>query len=100
MATLYVAEFSTIGGRSNFPVAGAQCPPLAEQTISMSGTSAQASNGFGTNTKFIRINTDAICSIAFGANPTAATTDMRLAANQTEYFAVIPGQKIAAITNS
>ena len=101
MATLYVAEFVTIGGTGNFPVAGAQVAPVAEQTVSIGGTSVQSST-FNANTTFVRIHTDAICSIAFGTNPTATTAKMRMAANQTEYFSVPPGAsyKVATITNT
>ena len=47
----------------------------------------------------IRVHCDAICSISIGNSPVATTTNKRLAANQTEYFGVIPGQQIAVITN-
>ena len=65
----------------------------------MSGTSAQSS-AFNAATRFIRVHTDAICSILIGSNPTATTAKKRLAADQTEYFAVNSGDKIAAITNT
>lgn len=99
MATLYIAEFAALSGTANFPVAGAFAPPIAEQTVGISGSSAPSA-AFNTNTKFVRIHTDAICSIKFGASPTAAATNMRMAANQTEYFGVVPGQKVAVITNT
>jgi hypothetical protein len=97
MATLYISEYSGIGFGSNQSLP--QEPPLAEQTVSMSGTSAQSS-AFNAATRFIRVHTDAICSILIGSNPTATTAKKRLAADQTEYFAVNSGDKIAAITNT
>lgn len=102
MAVLYVAEFVSTGGTGNFPVAGAQVPPVAEQVVAIGGASTQCTNAFDKNTAFVRIHTDAICSIAFGTNPTATTVKMRLAANQTEYFAVPLGQsyKVAVISNT
>ena len=99
MATLYIAEFASVGGTGNFVVAGAFAPPITEQTVAIGGGSLQSA-AFNTNTSFIRVHTDAICSIAFGTNPTASAAKMRLAASQTEYFSVVPGQKIAVITNS
>ena len=99
MAVLYITEFNAIGGGGNFPVGGAYQPPVAEQTVAIGGSSAN-SNAFNSNTLFVRLHADAICSIEFGAAPTASTTTARMAANQTEYFNVVPGQKVAVITNT
>ena len=100
MAFLYVTEFASIGGISNFPIQSAQTPALAEQRVAISG-SHHESAAFDTNTKFVRLNTDAICSVAFGTSATAATTsDARMAANQTEYFSVLPGQLVSVIANT
>jgi hypothetical protein len=102
MATLYVAEFVAGGGTANFPLAAAQTAPSAEQTVAIGGSSTQCTNAFKATTYIIRIHTDAICSIAWGTNPTASSANMRLAANQTEYFAVPLGAnyKVAVITNN
>jgi hypothetical protein len=101
MATLYVAEFATVGGTSNFGVAGGQIPPIREQTVTISGASVAIVSAFTTNTRFIRIHADAICSVAFGTTPTATVANMRFAANQTEYFSVPqPSYKLAVISNT
>src|SRR5689334_1260206 len=98
MATLYVTEFETLAGAMN----GGNgqmgvMPPLAEQTVSLSGTSAQSS-AFNKNTRVVRLHTDAICSVEFGTNPTATAAKARMAANQTEYFALsVSGLKVAGI---
>lgn len=97
MTTLYVAEFER---NRNQWVQIANMPPLAEQTIAISGSSTQATNAFNAKTALIRVETDTICSIAIGANPTAATTNMRMAADQVEYFSVQPNHKIAVILNT
>lgn len=100
MAVLFVTEFermgvAVIGGdQSQLPM----MPPLAEQTVAIGGGSVQSS-AFNAKTSFIRVHTDAICSIAIGTSPTASATTMRFAAGQTEYLAVGPAQKIAVITN-
>lgn len=99
MATLYISEYaasSTHDSRNAYTVLE---PPLAEQTVSISGSSAQSS-AFGTTTHVIRVHTDAICSILVGANPTATTAKKRLPADWTEYFGVQPGAIIAVITNT
>ena len=38
--------------------------------------------------------------IPFGADPTATADSKRMAAGQTEYFTVAPGDKVAVITNT
>jgi len=107
MATLYIREYVGIGAASNATgigqallevQAGAE-PAVTDQTVAISGSSAQSA-AFNAKTYLVRIHTDSICSILFGANPTAAATNARLAANQTEYFIVQPGQKVAVISNS
>jgi hypothetical protein len=100
MATLYISEYAQLGdlGSSSELLPLSLEPPLAEQTVALSGASAQ-SNAFGPFTKYIRVHTDAICSILVGSNPTATTAKKRIPADHTEYFGVKPGDKIAAITN-
>lgn len=101
MAVLYLSEYVMVGaiglGGNAAPVAYE--PSNAEQTVAIAVGSTQSS-AFKANTNFIRVHVDAICSIAIGANPTATATVKRLAANQTEYFAVPNGYKIAVIQNT
>ena len=100
MATLYIAEYERMGVSSRgIAVPVALGPPLAEQTVAIAGASAQSS-AFNASTKFIRVHTDAICSVLVGSNPTAAATNQRMAADATEYFGVSSGDKIAVITNT
>lgn len=79
------------------PVAGDE--GIDQAPVDFSGGAAQSA-AFGSTTRFIRVNTDAVCSISFGSNPTATTSNRRLAANQTEYFGVIGGRKLSAIANT
>jgi hypothetical protein len=103
MSVLYVTEFSGVAssqlGGSYTQVS--REPPLADQTVAI-GVSSVASAAFNTSTTLIRVHTDAICSVAIGATPTAAATNRRMAANQTEYFGVPQGLnfKIAVINNT
>ena len=100
MAFMYITEFASEGvdakGRE-IPVA--KQLPIAEQRVSISGTSAQSAT-LNEDTAFVRINVDENTGVLFGINPTAVATSMRMAANQTEYFAVQTncGFKIAGIT--
>lgn len=97
--TVYIAEFESLPNIAGGQPQIASLPPLTEQTRSVSGTSAQSS-AFSAKTRFIQVHTDSICSIAVGASPTATTSNMRLPADATFYFAVQPGDKLAAITNT
>ncbi len=45
----------------------------------------------------IRLFTDADCYVEKGDNPTADTNSMPMAANQTEYFELLAGQRVAVI---
>jgi hypothetical protein len=96
MALLYVTEFSGMGAGSPAPqIAPAQA--LASYTVAIGGASAQGAV-FGAGTKIVRVHADVSCAILFGSNPTALATSMRMGAGQTEYFAVEPGQRVAAIS--
>lgn len=100
MATLYITEFAFQGKDGANDVAPVvQQPPLAEQTRSVSGTSAQSS-ALNDQTQMVRLMTDTACFVLFGANPTATSSKMPMAANVPEYFGVPlkSGFKIAAIT--
>lgn len=98
MSSLYIAEYSNprYGGGNVGVAAGA---PIVEQKLTISGTSAPSA-AFNAETKLIRVHTDVICSIVIAAVPVAVVTNMRLAADQTEYFEVTPGMKIAVIANT
>ena len=97
MAKLYVTEF---GGMGLAHSQTAQTPPIVEQTPVVIGGGSLQSAAFDNATTVVRIHTDAICSIAFGTNPTATANTMRLPADTTEYFSVKGGQKVAVITNT
>ena len=95
MASLYVTEYATLGAGQVV----AESPPVAIQKVSYTGT-AGTSSAFNARTRYIRVHTDGICSFAIGTSITATTSYPRMAADQTEYFAVTPGHTISAITNS
>ena len=100
MATLYITEYADSGFISG-PVAVAKEPRITSQTVEIAAGSAQSA-AFNSATRLVRLHTDAICSVDFGTDPTAVETESRMAANQTEYFAVPHGQsyKVAVIANT
>lgn len=97
MASLYVTEFSNRLSASGVPT----MPPIAQQKVTFTGT-AGVSAAFNVATRTIRVQADGICSVRVfsGATSNATVSDMRLTAGQTEWFAVAPGAKISAITNT
>ena len=109
MATLYITEFQAIGyagmpplaAGTNGPTQAAQQPVVAEQTVTIGGSST-ASAAFNAATTLVRLHTDSICSIEFGTAPTATTATARMVAGQTEYFGVpqAGALKVAVITNT
>jgi hypothetical protein len=103
VATVYITEYSIVAwvhmpGFGVVPMP--QDPPVAEQTVPITGASVQSAP-FNVRTRFLRINTDAVCSILVGTNPTVTTGSGRFAANQTEYRGVLLGGsfQLAAIAN-
>lgn len=94
-ATLYISEFSNYQPST---LNAAFAPEITHQTVSVSGTSVQ-STAFNAQTVLIRLYADAAMCVQIGTtNPTATATSLPLNANQTEYFIVRPGDKLAAIT--
>lgn len=100
MAVLFITEYDKLAwdGIGNVVPAGRE-PALAEQNVAIGAGSVQSA-AFSAKTTLIRVHTDAVCSIAIGANPTAVATAKRMAANATEFFGVEPGHRIAVITNT
>ena len=98
MAVVFISEYDVmpvLDGRS-IPT-GAE-PAIVQQTVAIGAGSLQSA-AFNSQTKFVRVHTDAICSYNFGLNPTATAVTPRLAANSTEFFGVKAGHRVAIITN-
>ena len=98
MAVAYISEYSKFAPDPSGVGQVPQEPAIVNQTVAIGNVAS--SDAFNAATRFVRIHVDAICSIKFGAAPTATTDDARLAAGQTEYFGVNPGDKVSVITNS
>lgn len=101
MALLYLTEHTAAGryGGGVIPVADTgNWVENASSPLSIGG--AVASAPFGPNTTLIRVHVDAICSILITtAGSLATTSNARMAANQTEYWYVRPGQILSVISN-
>lgn len=98
MATLYITQFKSVGILPGREMQAAMVPPLAEQAMSFTVTTA--SNAFNVDAGLIRLHTDADCYIEFGTAPTATTSNgIKMIAGQTEYFSLkkpVDGLKVAA----
>ena len=98
MAKLYISEYPM--SATSYGSQAAQEPSIAEQTPVVIGAGSLQSAAFAETTRMVRLHTDAICSVKFGADPTATADSKRMAADATEYFVVSPGDKVAVITNT
>ena len=99
MSKLYISEFERPHDGFAAGMPAVQVPEIVTQVVDFSGGVA-TSLPFGPNTRFLRIETDATCSLAFGKSSPATTGNMRLAGNKTEYFFVTPGDQVSAIANT
>jgi len=100
MAFSYVTEYARAAQVENGQLlqVGAE-PPLAAERVANGGASTQGS-AFNAKTRFVMIHTDSICSYKVGANPTAVVTEGRMAAGETRFFGVNPGDKVAFVLNT
>lgn len=105
MSKLYISEYARVtqaSGPGNAVVQAPEEPTVATQVVDFTSGAAQSA-AFNAKTRFVRLHTDAICSVRFGAAPTATANDPRLAAGQTELRG-IPSDgsaaKVSAIANT
>jgi hypothetical protein len=101
MAIVDISEYTRLGrdSQNNVIQTGPE-PARVYQQVAIAAGSTQSA-AFDSATRFVRVHTDAVVRLIFGANPTAAAgTSFRMAAGATEFFEVIPGQKLATITTT
>lgn len=101
MTKLYIREYESPQGMAGFPfpVGDESTESGFDQVVDYTA-GVTSSVAFRSITRLVRLHTDAICSVAFGPNPTATTSNQRMAAGQTEYKFVRPGDKVSAVTNT
>jgi|SRR6185312_9373102 len=103
MATLWIKEHFKKPQLAGAPDIWSE-PSDVEQAVTISGTSAQSA-AFNAQTKFITITSDSAFCYLVAANPTAAATNFRIAADEIVTFGVEPAPglapyKIAAVTTT
>lgn len=100
MSILYIQEYSEMPKMLGQVLLVGQEPAVASQAITFTGT-AGLSAAFNVNTRFVRLHADGLCCVKFGSAPVAvASTDARMAASSTEFFGVVGGQKVSAVTTT
>ena len=105
MSKLYIteyAELTMVGSPNGIPAQCPKEPPLAEQVVDFSGGVAQSA-AFNGKTRFVRLVTDATCSVKFGDDPTATADSQRLAVDQETYRGLAgdgSAAKISAIASA
>lgn len=103
MSTLFIREYQTVaalrhdsGGPTSAGAIPAE-PGLADQTVTFTATHGESA-AFNSNTKFIAVTSDGNFCYVIDANPTATTSNFRIAAGVILYLGVAPGMKISAVT--
>lgn len=102
MPTLYIREYASIaaaqflGGPAASAVPCPQEPCLAQQRVPIDAEN-ELSAPFSSQTRFIRVSTDADCLIDIGPTPDAAKRGSLLPAGATEFFGTSEGHKVSAM---
>lgn len=101
MAFAYIREYADIVQKANGGVQMGAEPAILDQAPVTIGAGANPSAAFNPLTRVIRINVDVVCSFLIGpAGSVATTNNARMAAGQTEYFGVRPGDIVSFIANT
>ena len=99
MARLFITEVTHLAfDPHGNGVMSPQMPALGEQFIDFGGASL-ASAPFGNTTRYVMLNTDASCCLAWGKAPVAVPTAQRLGPNETRFYGVNPGDSVAVIAS-
>lgn len=101
MTVIFITEYAAMAPDAvNRTTPMPQEPPITTQTVAI-GVEAKSS-AFNANTAFVRLHSDAICSVLVGDGVTATTSSPRMAQDQTEYFGVKKGagHLVSVISNT
>jgi hypothetical protein len=93
MSKLFITEYANVvfDARGESVLAPEE-PALADQTpIDFSDGMPHPSAVFNSQTRYVMIHTDAICSYVVGVNPTATVLNRRMATSETRFFGLKAG---------
>lgn len=74
--------------------------PDASQNVAYTGTHGVITNGFGSQTRCVKVTLTTAGFIAFGTAPAATTSDMYMPAGVPDYYRVNPGEKVSAVQSA
>lgn len=91
MADIYITQYARMAdGEQGFLQCGEE-PNLGTLVVTIGAASAQSA-ALNVKTRFVKISTEAACSVAFGSNPTAAKASAsRIPGVGSEWFGIEPG---------
>lgn len=92
---LYLTEFRGAPPQAVYYQA-ARMPAVRETVVPITGASVQ-SLIFTADTGLVRVQCDIACHVNIATAAAATTMSMRMTAGQTEYFVVLPGQRLAVL---
>lgn len=99
---LFITEYASLASDTfDSRIAAAQEPALAEQQLTISGSSA-ASAAFNARTSFVMLHAQEATCLKWGTAPTAVTTAQRMGAGETRFVGVPvgAGYKVAGIASA
>jgi hypothetical protein len=99
MADVFISEYVRLArdADGNVIPVGKE-PAIAEQKL-LIGTEVDSA-AFNENATLIRVHAEAACCLLFGLAPTATVDKKRMGAGATEYFGIVPGQKVSVIADA
>lgn len=99
---LFITEYASLARDTfDYMIPAGEEPAVANQSITISGTSAQSA-AFNARTSFVMIHAQEATCLAWGTNPTAVTSQQRIAAGETRYVGVPVNKsyKVAGIASA
>jgi hypothetical protein len=104
MADIYITEYCRLGRDAQGQMVAAGWEPNNGEQVIVNPVASTQSTVLKANTSFVMVHASAAAHLAFGENPTAATTAHRLAAGETRFYGVqergTAAMKIAAINGA
>jgi hypothetical protein len=67
------------------------------QSVAYTGTAGTIANVIATGVQKVRVVVTTAAYVKIGSSPTAATTDVYMAADSPEYFTINSGEKVSAV---
>lgn len=99
MANLTITEINKLAfDPHGSPILAPEMPALKESNVAVTGAHLE-SDPFVNGARYIMVNTDTACGLAFGENPVASTVLHRMGANETRFYGVIPGHRLSVVAS-